>query len=256
MLVFIVALKSAQVSQNWSRASALCERTIRSLCAQKIGPFRVVLVCHESPEMNFRHPALEIINCWNVPIPRSLQEQRHDKWVKARIGLVAQRQLAPFHAMITDADDCVSNRLARWVAAHPSSPGCYFDRGYIHDEGTRTLFLHRHRFDLICGTSSVVRCTPEEIPAGLEGPVTDYPILHCGHSGITNYMNSVGRPLARLPFPGAVYIRDTGETITDFSLNRWRSRRVALRKLFSTRFLTRRLAAEYGLYPLASAEKS
>lgn len=250
MLVFIVPLKSAQVSRSWSRASALCERTLRSICAQTSGEFRAVLVCHEPPQMSFRHPSLEIVSRPDLPVPTSLIAQRHDKWIKARIGLVTQRPRAPFHAMIMDADDCVSNRLAGWIAAHPASPGWYFDRGYIHDEGTRTLFIHRHRFDLMCGTSSILRCVTDEIPDGLDGPLTSYPILRYGHSKIVDHMNSVGRPLRRLPFPGAVYIRNTGETITDFSLGRWQSRRIAIRKLFSTRRLTSRLAAEYGLYPL------
>ena len=255
-MIFIVPLKSAQVSRDWSLASALCERTLRSVCAQTSGDFCVTLVCHEPPRMSFRHPSLEIVSRPDLPIPTSLAEQRHDKWVKARIGLLTQRPRAPFHAMIMDADDCVSNRLAGWVASHPDSPGWYFDRGYVHDEGTRTLFVHRHRFDLMCGTSSILRCVSNEIPNGLEGPVTSYPMLRYGHSKIVDHMQSVGRPLCRLPFCGAVYIRNAGETLSDFTLSRWRSRRIAIRKLFSTRRLTSRLAAEYGLYPLPAATLS
>jgi hypothetical protein len=250
MLVFIVTFRSRNFCQNWRRLSALCERTVRSICNQTSPEFRVVLVCHEPPEMNFRHPALEIISRPDLPIPKNIDEGRRDKWLKVRLGLISQRGHAPVHVMVTDADDCVSNRLAAHVAAHPESPGWYFDSGYVHDENSRSVFLHRRRFDLICGSSAIVRSETADLPIDLERPEDGYPILFAGHTGIHTHMHAMGRPLSRLPFTGTIYVRGTGENINAFTLSEWHSKKVMLRKLFWTRPLTAGLRQEYGLYAL------
>jgi hypothetical protein len=49
MLAFVVPLKSRRVSKSWEYVSRLCERAVRSLCAQTSPNFKVVVVHHESP---------------------------------------------------------------------------------------------------------------------------------------------------------------------------------------------------------------
>src|ERR1700712_941174 len=144
MLIFVVALQSRRASRNWGLVCRLWERTLRSICAQTGGEFRVCLVCNERPETGFTHPAVTIIDR-DFPLPGpTTAERMQDKWLKLKHGLVAARSLAPAHVLIMDADDCVHRGLAALCAAHPREIGWRFDTGYVRDEGSRWLFLRRN----------------------------------------------------------------------------------------------------------------
>src|SRR2546426_10364999 len=56
MLVFVVPLKSARISRDWSLTSRLFERCLRAICNQSSPNFRVVVVCNERPITDFHHP--------------------------------------------------------------------------------------------------------------------------------------------------------------------------------------------------------
>jgi hypothetical protein len=250
MLTFIVALQSPQTSKDWSRVSRLCERTLRSVCAQTCSDFHVFLVCNQRPDTTFSHPAITVIEeDFALPEPNTASRML-DKWLKIRRGLMAARALAPAHIMITDADDCVSRRLAALAAKSPQAPGWSFKKGYIHDEGSRWLFLRRN-FDRMCGTSAIVRLEPRDCPQSITlEPADPYFILTHGHGVIDDYFRDRGTPLAPLPFAGAIYITDTGENDSGTAYRNWRGKKMLLRKLTSGRLLTQGMRAEFGLYDL------
>lgn len=71
MLVFIIPIKSARVSSSWELVSKLFERTIKSVCNQTIPDFRVIIVCHEKPNIKFEHSNVTYIEV-DFPIPTLL----------------------------------------------------------------------------------------------------------------------------------------------------------------------------------------
>ena len=255
MLVFIVPLQSSKASKNWRHVSNLAVRTLNSLLAQSHPDFKVFLVCNEPPVGCPVHPSLTVLQR-DFPVPdMSVWENRMaDKWGKVRVGLVAARELAPCHIMVADADDCVSNRLSGLCAEYPGGHGWIFDQGWMHDEGRRIIFWKKRNFDAVCGTSSIVRAGPDELPRGETGDSESIHILRSGHTKIRANSIARGTPLTPLPFPGAVYCLGTGENHTAFSLQDWKSKKVLLQKLFSYRSLTRRIRREFGLYDLAKEE--
>jgi hypothetical protein len=188
----------------------------------------------------------------DFPVPdMSVWENRMaDKWAKVRVGLVAARKFAPCHIMVADADDCVSNRLSGLCAENPDSHGWIFDQGWMHDEGKPVIFWKKKDFDAVCGTSSIVRATPAELPAEETGDRESIHILRSGHTQIRANSLARGTPLAPLPFRGAVYCLATGENHTDCSLRDWKSKKALLQKLLGYRLLTRRTREEFGLHDL------
>lgn len=252
MLIFIIPLQSPRASKNWPHVSVLAQRTLRSVLRQTDQDFRVFLVCNEPPDLCPAHPALTILER-DFPAPdMSVWENRMaDKWGKVRVGLMAARRYASCHIMVVDADDCVSNRLSGLCAEHPESNGWFFDQGWFRDEGSRIIFKKKKDFDMVCGTSSIVRAGPDDLPTEEKGDRESIHILRSGHTKIR--VNSVARgtPLEPLPFLGAVYCLATGENHTAFSLQGWRSKKIMLQKLLCYRLLTRRIRAEFGLYDLA-----
>ena len=248
MLVFVIPLKSPEASQNWQQVSRLCERTLRSVCAQSCPDFRVFLVCNQRPALNFNHPALTIIED-KFPVPDAdwLSRER-DRFSKVKVGLIAARHHAPAHVMIMDADDCVHRDLAALACKWPNAHGWIFDVGYWHDEGTRWL-LRFKGFDKQCGTSAIVRLEPCELPSSLSEANDHYFILK-GHEKIRDLLRERGTPLAALPF-SAIYITGNGENTSGFSVAKLRGRRMMLQRLIWTRPLTQNIRLAFGLYDLS-----
>jgi hypothetical protein len=251
MLVFIVPLQSPRASSNWALVSALCERTLRSICAQTSGAFRVFLVCNEAPSMTFSHPDLIIIED-DFAIPeRNTAARMFDKHEKLKRGMIAARNLAPSHVMFVDADDCVHRGLAAWCEKNPAHPGWYIADGYIHTAGSPWLYRQRD-FDQICGTAAVVLCDTADFPREMSDPKADFFMIESGHFEFRNPGRTAGRKLEPLPFPGAVYVTATGENDSGMSLRAWRGKKMFLKKLLNSRLLTRRLRSEFGLYEVSA----
>lgn len=249
MIVFVVPLQSPAASRDWANVSRLAERTLRSVCRQSCSDFRVILVCNERPRGDYDHPALTVLER-DFPLPGPTTEERMgDKGRKLHHALVHARQWAPFHFMSVDADDCVSRRLAALSKDSPEAPGWFFEKGYMHDEGSRFLYL-RENFHLACGTSHIARCTADDLPASLDDSEERFWPLKYGHTTLEQFLRGRGTPLAPLPFPGAIYITATGENDSGLALRNWRGARMLLSKLRHSRLLTRTVREEFGLYDL------
>ncbi len=79
MLVFIIPLKSAKVSSDWQRVSALFENCVKSACNQTSNKFYVIVVCHEKPITSFQHPNLCYVQVDFPPPSMDMLQFLHDK---------------------------------------------------------------------------------------------------------------------------------------------------------------------------------
>src|SRR5262249_37195048 len=174
------------------------------------------VVCNERPHTQFTHANVEYLEV-DFPPPladptepttsgyelarsRDMARKNADKARKIHVGLDHAQRYRPTHAMVVDADDCVSNRLAAFVEQNPHSVGWYFKKGYLHTEGSRFLYLNRLNFNVVCGTSVI-------IAQGRRDIVFSSPDF---------YQHAFYEPLGGLtplPFPGAVYNMATGDNI-------------------------------------------
>ena len=247
MLAFVIPLKSAAVSSSWDQVTSLVRRTLRSACAQTCPEFRVIVVCHEVPEVGFGDHRLEFLPVGFPPPGPSKEERRRDRGRKMLAGLWRALSYRPTHVMLLDADDCVSNHLAGHVAEHPDANGWYIAKGYFYREGMDTVHVERRRFQEWCGSSHIVR------PEFLELPAPSTEEWYLVHSHIVRRMRKRGTPLEPLPFPGAVYLISHGENINDYSPILWPTNPVKrwLRQVLYYRPLTPVMRSEFGLDPQA-----
>jgi hypothetical protein len=150
--------------------------------------------------------------------------------------------------MSVDADDVVHKDLAAFAAAHPETNGWMIRRGYSYSEGSRWVEWHND-FHLRCGTSHIIRLAPEELPEDLTGPAEGCFVLRRGHHLMAAYLAEIGRPLDVVPFPGAIYVKMTGENWTGLH-----SRKIGLRatvsKILRTRPVTSAIRENFNLKPL------
>jgi hypothetical protein len=251
MIVFIVPLRGKATSADWNRVSKLCERTIRSLCAQTSPIFRVVLVCSDRPDFEFHHPALTIVDeCFPEVCGGQKSHQMLDKKRKVYRGLQEASGFAPCHVMKVDADDCVSKRLAEVVHGHPDVDAWWMEYGYMYEEGSRFVFK-RGKFHLLCGSSHIVQCQPDELPRRDE-PFAEgrYWISDTGHDSMKDRLFLRGGCVRPFPFPAVTYCVGNGENWSGATIREllsWKSVRRALATILGARYLSRRLRRDFGL---------
>lgn len=254
MLVFIIPLKSRQVSQSWSRLSQLFERCLKSVCNQTNPNFRVIVVCHEKPDIQFAHPQINYLQvdfaAPNLDNP-SFGEARGigdtDKAKKILTGLDYAAKFQPTHIMVVDADDCINKHLAELTAQHPQSDGWYLKKGYVHQEGSRLIYLNTKNFNQSCGTSIIIKYGLSH----LLFPIENYYDHH-------RHLLKEGIVLQELAFIGAMYIIKNGEnqfmTVNrPKQLQQGKNRLLYLiRKLVKYRplLITQAIRRDFGLYSI------
>ena len=264
MVTFIIPVKSAQVSGSWSGFSKLVERTLKSVTNQTSQDFKVVVVCHEKPEINFTHPNIEYIQVdFGVPQLKDAPKEKHDgmkeedKSNKILAGVAHAEQYNSDYFMVVDADDCISNKLVAYIEenADKDEVGWYINKGYFYREGDKIISLNRENFNTLCGTCLIVK------PEYFKGIFQHNPHLLYVHQ--TTEFDG-GHKLKRLPFPGAVYSMANGEnhymsggqmknlgTKNLFSLETIKGIFRKLRK-YRIKTLNNRIIGEFGIYPVGS----
>lgn len=266
MLVFVVPLKSMQASTSWEQVSNLFERCIKSICNQTSANFRVIVVCHEKPNIDFSHPSIRYLEA-NFPPPQNLDllSKRADSERKIVTGLKAAQEFEPCHVMKVDADDCVSKYLAEFVAQQPQANGWVINRGYEYKDGSRFIYLRKNNFHIHCGTANIIKYELLEFPEQHETmdfkSISSYSIPH---SRMIDIMAKKGTPIKPLPFAGAVYIIKHGENteprVRKYS-NFFRDYKEAIlisKEIYrgiSSKILTPSIRTEFGLYTLNRNEK-
>lgn len=255
MLTFVTSIRARAVAADWDHHVRLLERTLRSCLAQTEPKVRVVVVCHDRPDVRVDDPRVEFVPV-DLPVPRlDHAELVCDKVLKISAG--AQKAIADGSRflMFADADDLVSRRLAGFAREHPDANGWYFPQGYSHQYGQPWL-NRTHQHHLLCGTSAVLRADLlkfERSDAYRGGLVNT--LAAAGHHEYAAILDAQGHPLAPLPFPGSVYVQHAASLATMVPATAagtgaaWRrvARQVRLagRELVTLRPLTPALAREF-----------
>lgn len=210
MLTFIVPVKSKLLTSDWLACSKLFERTLKSICNQINDNFKVIVVCHELPQVIFTSDKIEYVQVpfdpptlvaddWNKN--RELKEG--DKANKILIGFERAKKYKPDYIMVVDADDCISNAIVSFVAQQENNmPGWYIDKGYYYKEGANYLFLNKKTFNNLCGSCIIIRT---DLFLQL---ITQDPCLYYFHE-LKELPNGIA--LEPLPFAGALYSMGNGE---------------------------------------------
>ena len=249
MLLFLIPLKGRAAAKDWQAVSRLCERTLRSACAQTSPNFQVILSCTDVPEMKFDHPNLTILQREYPAVDTtSKQSQSLDKIYKLAHATGHARRFAPCHVMVLDADDLVSCQLAEFVDRHPDAPGWRVDQGWLYQEGSGWICKHP-ALSTICGSTFIIRCNEDDLPETTrKGDLLL--TAHIPHTELSEELARRGRPLEPLPFPGTIYAAAHGDNWTEGYFFKRRSWRTHLRRLSRMRPVTPKIREDFGLVPL------
>jgi hypothetical protein len=247
MLYFGIPVKSRVVSADWQQVGRLLTNTLRSLLNQTSPQFKILVAHHEVPDTPYRDdPRVEFLPL-ELPPPLYKQEMMVDKNRKRELVAHRLRREGGGYLMYVDADDLVSNRVAQLVAEGGSPHGYVIERGYELDAASKTV-RWAPRFDRLCGSSSIIHFTPADLPETpfAPGAVRLRRYMDLGHAHWSRLAQSEGRPLAPVPFPGAVYVVNTGENHSVATQNLG-SRRALLRRFTPSRPVSDALRREFSI---------
>ncbi|MBU2904285.1 glycosyltransferase family 2 protein [Arenibacter algicola] len=264
MITFIIPVKSKKVTGSWEQFSKLFERTLKSICNQTSQNFRVLVVCHEKPEIQFERPNIEYIHVdFEPPQLKTAPKEKHDglkeedKSKKILAGIAYAEKYNSDYLMVADADDCISNKIVEFVDKNKKANnyGWFFKKGYIYREGDKFISLNKENFNTLCGTCIIIK------PQLIEHIFKKVPHLLYVHK-TTDFPNDVH--LQEFPFPGAVYSMANGENHymsndqiknlnsgSIFSLSTIKGIFRKIRK-YRVKPLSNKLKKEFGLYNLTN----
>ena len=213
VLTFVIPLRHPQNAPDWGALKHRLAQTLRSIAAQDDPRWRAIVVANagaDLPELprRFLHaqvdfPPNPMFERGDNPLEAFRDACRLDKGRRVLSGIVAAGKAG--YVMVVDDDDLVSRRLTGFVADHAGKSGWYVEKGYLWSDGGKLVYQYAD-FSTFCGTSHIVRADLYDVAPGR--PLPDSTLVRAlfgSHIFIRDYLAARGRPLAPLPFPGAVY---------------------------------------------------
>ena len=217
MLLFVIPLKSKRVSKDWTLASKLFENCLYSVCNQIDPDFKIVVICHEKPNLRRTYDnSVEFVEVDFVPPTKGThKEMMNDKWRKLAVGMVRASKIKPDFVMFTDADDLVSRKLSQYANAHKKNNGWMFKKGYIWHY-KRSWIYYTDNYN--CGTNAIINSRHIKFPKDTtKESISACIMLTHGHTIIEKGMKRQRTPLDVLPFSGGIHVLGHSDNAEDIN---------------------------------------
>ena len=213
VVTFVIPVRHQDNAKDWSALKANLTQTIASISAQIDTRWRAVIVANHGADLPVMPPGFAVVHVDFPPNQQyELQGQdieqfrdavRIDKGRRILVGMLRLPNTRFY--MITDDDDCISNRIVSFAAEHQESNGWKIDKGYVWGDGGKIMLTHND-FSNFCGTSLIIRRDLYQLPSRFEDATSDYIKDMLGsHIRIGKILADKGTPLSSLPFRGAIY---------------------------------------------------
>lgn len=219
-VIFGVPLISRAKAEDWAWTTHQFNATLGSLFRQTVPAFRVIVALWDEPDISVQvDERLELLRIPDVePAPGDRHKMRRNIRTKRHAIARRARELGGGYLMFVDADDLIRPDLVSFLRNYPHPSGYVMAEGYVLNASTGEIAPYpmpgyeKWTFDYICGTSNILRFSPDELPAG-DLPAEDDPdsvfwrIYAKGHQGVRPFSEELGRPLAELPLRAVTYVR-------------------------------------------------
>lgn len=234
MIIFAIPFRAKQTTKNWKDSCKNLENTIDSIFNQTDSEFRCILACNEKPEFIKEYDSrLEIISL-DIPVPTNWIEMARDKnWkllvIAKRIREILESQSADaregVYIMPVDGDDLLNRNIAAYVKKHPNENGFVSKSGYV-DWGRKSYLTKYKNMYTFCGSCNIIKMFMDDLPAELPDSkychdkemakkLNDLYPIRWDHNIVAEKYAELGKPFAYLPFKSTIYIKNTGENISD-----------------------------------------
>ena len=263
MLAFIIPLK-ANTGKNWMKECLNLKQTLKSICNQNVDTFKVYVVYTDYPEIDFSSPFVEFVK---FPFERcsteyitSLQKKLnplfkdiisdnvYDQGKRLLYGSSIAKKSGFKFVMPVDADDFVSNKLARWVSNHIDEKyGWYIEKGYIKNKGFKILIkVKKGMYNINCSTHIInVELLPKQDVNELA------PSLICffaSHGYLQERLRiSHGAILKPIPFFALIYFIHGANWMGYESIFNKNKIKIIMKYILRGKFINQKIISEFGI---------
>jgi hypothetical protein len=248
MLLTITPFIAEGVANDWQKAVACLDRTLRSILGNPERDLRAMVVCQDRPPLKLNDERYLFLETRQPrPDKQDVMAKFRDIDAKRFEAFEAARELSPEYVMFVDADDLISNTLVSYVFQRPIFDAFCLKTGYRWREGSSHFTLLPY-FNQVCGSAFVWRFNDRLFPAYL-GKTYTKRICDQAHNVVEAAMDVEGLQVDKIYEPKAVYVMGHvnhvyagsyqftfKRRIKDFLLSPWRNQK-----------LTPELKAEFGL---------
>ncbi len=202
---------------DWGLACRNLNRTLEALRRQTCPDFRVLVACHEIPDVDTSGLDIEFVMADFDP-PAAIDEKGqpgNDKPAKKRLlGMAMKASMGEAsYFMHLDADDLVHPTLVEATLSDDNRLGYLIERGYMLDCASGLVGRMDATFSEFwrhCGSCAVIHLTRDDLPAKLSDNIC-YFTQFKKHAEYANTAADHGRPLSTYPQPMAIYLVNHGE---------------------------------------------
>jgi hypothetical protein len=162
MIGIVIPLKAKRMSADWRATGAFLRQTLASISRQSCQALRVLIVCHELPDVEpkqvrWKLPPVEIMEApFSPPSERVAFQMRRDKERKVTIGTKRLLCDGCDWIMKLDADDLISRETCKYIE-NSRSDAVIFRKGIIGSSGSRWHLLESRNFHRVCGSCFAFR---------------------------------------------------------------------------------------------------
>lgn len=234
MIVFAIPFRAKETSTDWKSCLNKLNNTLDSIFNQTSRQFKVIVACNDIPKLDKTYDKrLEFI-VTNAPIPKTWLEMAIDKsWkltvIAIRIREILLEQENPengIYVMPVDADDLLNCNIAKYVENHPNENGFVSKDSYVYYKNNNYLTIYKNMYTY-CGSCNIIKMYLDDLPKDYPIPIElchdidsakilnkRYPIRFDHHTVVNKYKDD-GKEFSILPFRSTIYIKDTGDNISD-----------------------------------------
>lgn len=234
MIIFAIPFRAKQTTKNWKTSCRNLENTLDSIFNQTDSEFHCILACNEKPELTKKYDnRLEIISL-DIPVPTKWIEMARDKnWkllvIAKRVKEILKNDLDTqkgVYVMPVDGDDLLNCNIASYVKRHPNENGFVSKSGYVDwGQGKPYLMIYKRMYTF-CGSCNIIKMFIDDLPDELPDSKychdkemarklnARYPI-RWDHNIVVDKYAEMGKPFTYLPFKSTIYIKNTGENISN-----------------------------------------
>ncbi len=214
LVVFAAPLMSRAMADDWSAVSRAVARAVASLRAQTDPNWRLLLCSQDRPEgVDFDDRVIFL------PFDQPVEGFDKKPKVEQLCAALPDHIPADGYLFAFDADDVIHPDLVRWIRADHNGRGYWLRDGYMVDAvtgdvgalGPRRLWAPLRRpFIAQCGSSAALYVDFRS-DRGFEHVARRF--YRPGHREFRKNAADHGFEFARVPFPAALYVMNTGENM-------------------------------------------
>lgn len=267
VLTCIVPFAPRSFTRDWKLACKYLEQTIDSLLNSEDPRIAVVVVGHDYPgDFISTDPRVNFLRSDMATPPVALAKDPvlaiTDKLLKVRCGWeFSKKHLESDYVMIVDADDFLSRKVVGFLAQSGNFPAYRISDGWIWNTGSQLTIESTESFNLLCGSSVIVRADVAEKEFDLEAisnSPPEYAVLaYAGkkpsllinelHGYADKAMALHGLKICDIPFRAGIY---RVGNINSHSRRTYKSHslRLLLGRIRRLRLLTPSIKTEFALF--------